>query len=166
MTLKVWSNLSGTTAPDFSIGKGGPAIHQGTSAPSNAVGADGDVYIRSGSGAAVYQKDSGSWRALNDTFVRQTIAAGSASATINDQSSYVGIVTGANAVTSVVLPVGVMGKKVTIKDEVGIAASKNITISTNGGSSTIDGQSTYVISTNYGSVTLAWTDAWYVVRKS
>jgi hypothetical protein len=68
--------------------------------------------------------------------------------------------TGACAVT---LPVGSDGSKLTIKDAGGLAVVNNITIA---GPVNIDNAASFVISTNYQSVTLAYSSSlvqWWVV---
>lgn len=64
-----------------------------------------------------------------------------------------------------VLPSNASGVVITFKDMDGVAATKNITITVSGGN-TIDGAASYVINTNYGSVTL-WSGSstsWYSLR--
>jgi hypothetical protein len=49
-----------------------------------------------------------------------------------------------------------------VKDESGAAATNNITVATNGGN--IDGAASYVINTNYGSITFVFdgTNYWVI----
>jgi hypothetical protein len=160
---KIWNNLSGTTASSFSIGKNGVTLYQGTTAPDNGDGTNGDVYLRTGSSAGIYQKISGSWAMVNDVFLRQSVNIGN-SATISDATTYMAVVgswtTGSTVLT---LPSGTPGKQFVVKDESGVAASHNITIS--GG--TIDGANSCVISNNYGSVTLSFNgSSWFAIRKA
>ncbi|SRR5216684_4830763 len=50
-----------------------------------------------------------------------------------------------------------------IKDRVGSAATNNISVTTVGGTVTIDGVTTYTISTNYGSVSVIWNGTTYEI---
>lgn len=162
--MTVWNNLGGTTAPNFTIGKNGATLHQGTTAPSNATGKDGDIYVRTGASPGLFQKRSGAWVSVSeDTFSRQAIING-ATGTINDLATYVGVTGPWSAGASILtLPSGFAGKQLTVKDESGQAEAHPITIT----GATIDGQPSYVISVNYGSVTLSHSGtAWFVVRKS
>lgn len=62
--MAVNMNLKSTTNPSFGIGKRGVTIYQGTALPDVAVGLDGDVYVRSGTSAELYQKVSGAWKRI------------------------------------------------------------------------------------------------------
>jgi hypothetical protein len=57
------------------------------------------------------------------------------------------------------LAAGVSNKILIIKDERGTASTQNILVVPNG-ADTIDGQSTYTISTNYGFTTLWFSSGW------
>lgn len=66
--------------------------------------------------------------------------------------------------TTVSLPASTNeGRKITIKDSKGDAATNNITINVTGGG-TIDSTTSYTINANYGSVTVIWSGtAWFVI---
>lgn len=70
------------------------------------------------------------------------------------------------AATAVNLPTGISGlpgRTVTVVDGKGDAATNNITV-TRAGSQTINGATTYVVSENYGSVTVRWNGTeWNVI---
>jgi hypothetical protein len=55
------------------------------------------------------------------------------------------------------------GRVITIKDATGNAATSNISVTTVGGSVTIDGQTTYTIATNYLSITVIFDGTNYEV---
>jgi len=55
------------------------------------------------------------------------------------------------------------GKVYTIKDSNGAAATSNISVTTVGGTVTIDGQTTYTIATNYGSINVLFDGSNYEV---
>lgn len=66
------------------------------------------------------------------------------------------------AAVTINLPVGVANARLTIKD-MGLAGTHSITINPNG-AETIEGAASYVISANYGQVTLLFNGTvWYVV---
>ena len=78
-------------------------------------------------------------------------------------------ITGANAAISLILPLASSvsnGKIVHIKDEGGAAVTNNITIVAQTAEK-IDGESSYVINTNYGSVTLVKNTSgpWFIISK-
>ena len=57
------SALAGTTASTFQVGKGGPTLFQGSSDPSilGLPAVNGDLYVRTGVSAGLYQYVSGTW---------------------------------------------------------------------------------------------------------
>lgn len=57
-------NIAGTVFPSFQIGKKGPLIHQGSSAPGVGLGQNGDIYLQTGTGN-LFQKVSGQWTGLH-----------------------------------------------------------------------------------------------------
>ncbi len=157
MALKAWTNISGTTAPGFTIGKDGATIHNGTTAPASNLGNLGDLYVRSGPSAGLFQKEAGGWKSTNSNFVRQEIARGS-SALVSDAATYVAIISGPAGTTTLTLGAGSLGREVTIKDEIGTGSIVIL--------GDIDGLAQYDISAPRGSVTLLWADHWMVVRQS
>lgn len=63
----VLTNASGTTAETFRIGKGGPTILKGTTLPSNALGQNGDLYIRyGGEQGGLFYKSNHLWRSSGE----------------------------------------------------------------------------------------------------
>lgn len=74
-------------------------------------------------------------------------------------------VTNTAAPMSITIPLGTAGVQVIIKDETGNANLTNPITIQSGGGAAIDGQSTYVITSGYGSVTLYSNGTnWFVVR--
>jgi hypothetical protein len=67
---------------------------------------------------------------------------------------------------SIALPSGatvVQGKFIILKDESGAASTNVITVNANG-ADTVDGQASFILSLNYGSVTLLWnTNHWSII---
>lgn len=65
---------------------------------------------------------------------------------------------------SIVLPNSTtLYRMFTIKDRTGMASINNITITTGGGIVTIDGQTTYTISGNFGAIQLLWNGVSYEI---
>lgn len=157
MSLKAWTNISGTTSPNFTIGKDGATIHHGTDLPDSSLGDLGDLYVRHGASAGLFQKESEGWKVTTSNFSRQQVERGSA-ADIEDTATYVGVVTGGSGTTTLTLPTGLTGKKITIKDEAGFGAIQIM--------GPIDGLSSYTISSAKGSVTLLWAGSWLVIREA
>lgn len=160
MASKVWTNISGTSSHDFTVGKNGPTIYQGENLPQANVGKTADLYIRIGTNAGVYQKEISGWRSTTSLFVRQEVSQGGSSSQINDTTTYVAIVpSSVTTITSIVLPAGHTGRTVTIKNESGPG---DILV---GGQ--IDGQNGYLIENDNGSVTVLWAgSSWVVIRES
>lgn len=72
------SNLDGTMAPAFSIGKRGPTLHQGISDPntSNHAGTNGDLYVQVGTTPKLYQFRATQWVVFEGSgSYKQTITA-------------------------------------------------------------------------------------------
>ena len=55
------------------------------------------------------------------------------------------------------------GRTITIKDSVGLSATSNITLTTVGGAVTIDGATTFVMNTNFESVSVIFDGTKYLV---
>lgn len=173
-------NAAGTTSSTFRIGKSGPTIFQGASTPSNTDGANGDLYIRTGSAARIFQKRSGTWSVPEPTaFSREEVVAGQ-TVSISSLTTYVAII---NAITvdstairvdstaetvdmdsgdtALSLPAGVEGMQITVKDEGGVATANPVTVIAD---DTIDGAESYVLDTAFAAVTFVYTGgAWWLV---
>lgn len=162
MTVKI--NSDGTTAPQFSIGIGGPTIRQGTSSPASSLGVDGDIFLQTGSSPSQYQKVGGVWVPvqLNPTFVRTTSPKG-VTAIIPSDSDYHGVTTGTTGTTNLTLPAGQQGKELIIKDETGTA---NLISIYPGGTDQVEGGSSYAINALYGTITLIFhSGSWRLIRQ-
>jgi hypothetical protein len=58
--------MKGTSNPTFRIGKQGATILQGSDAPSDSNGNDGDIYIQIGLTSAIWQKATGEWNQIGN----------------------------------------------------------------------------------------------------
>lgn len=90
--------------------------------------------------------------------VRVVTAAGAVTVTTADYAVIVNKTVG--AATTVNLPAGATGLAFVIKDGKGDAAANNITVTPAAGN--IDGAATYVMNTNYQSVTVVYTGSSWV----
>lgn len=98
------------------------------------------------------------------TFQTITITTATYTCDTNSQSSDCVILVNRSGAVNVTLPAQVSGRSVTIKDKSGAAASNNITVTPASG--TIDGSSTKLINTNYGSLTLVSDGTnWFITAK-
>jgi len=127
-------------------------------------------------GTTLYVKSliAGSNVALSDNGTEVTIASATGSGfedrvgtnsaifVVTDPTSYVGFNNNAAGVTADLSGIEISGRKITIKDEIGGASTFPISIATGGG--TIDGAtSPYLITTDYGSVTMVCDGTnWYI----
>lgn len=156
-------NTDGTMANQFRIGKAGPTILQGSAVPDNANGSNGDLYVQIGSTPKLYIKRTVGWLVSGDPsfgFVRQPVTDG-ASTTLNANTTYAGVSITAN--TTVNLATGYSGKTVVVKDEGGTAGTNIISVTGQEGD-TIDGQSSWNIDIDYGSLTLVYGSVgWNIV---
>lgn len=159
--MATMQSIKGTTYPTFMIGKSGPTVFQGTGLPSGS-GNDGDVYIRVGGTAKIYQQVLGNWTPLDSKQKAIISKSIDYQVTQSDQIILVNTSDGARTITlgnTATLP----GNIITIKDSGGLAGTYAITI-VGQNSQTIDGQTSYVISSNYGKVQLVSDGAnWFVV---
>lgn len=73
-----YRHLTGTTQESFALGLAGPSLRGGVDAPVDAVGSDGDLYVRVGATPGLYCRQAGSWRELHEeqAFIHQPIARG------------------------------------------------------------------------------------------
>ncbi len=148
--------ISAEELPTFSnIGAGVAVLVNPTADPLvfRAVAGDGDRIITSlVSDTITFQYRYGYVAAPGPTYV----------ANINDR--IIGV-TNTAAPMSVTIPLGAAGVQVIVKDETGGASLTNpITVESSGGAA-IDGQSTYVITTAYGHVTLYSNGAnWFIIK--
>ena len=62
----------------------------------------------------------------------------------------------------ITLAAGITNQIQIIKDERGSASTQNITVTPNG-AETIDGQSSVILSTDYGSFTLWYNSGWHII---
>jgi DUF4097 and DUF4098 domain-containing protein YvlB len=150
-------------ANQFRIGKSGPTILQGTIIPVNSNGNNGDLYVQTGSTPKLYIKQTTGWIVSGDPtfgFTRQVIST-TGTTVLNSVTTYAGVNVGNTA--TVQLMTGTSGKTVTIKDESGSASSNVITVIAQSGY-TIDGQTSWNIDVNYGTLTLVFgSTEWYIV---
>jgi hypothetical protein len=155
------NNLKGTSFSSFRIGKGGPTIYQGNTAP-NGVGTDGDLYIRTGTLPRFYQKISGFWVQLDSTLKVVQVKNTDYQTAQPDQVVLMNSINGPRTVTLGNTSV-LAGKEVIVKDAGGAASTNPITIMGQGGQ-TIDGQNSLIINQDRESVTLMCDGSnWYVV---
>lgn len=161
MNMTVRSNIAGTMADNFSIGKRGPTIFQGKSNPNiaNQNGLNGDLYVQVGQTPTLYQFRVSNWvDVTGEVFHRTPVVSPSYLAL--DTDFYLGL---RLAPCVVQLPQGTFGKKYIIKDETGSASpSTPITIQADSGQ-TIDGQSTMAIEVARASVTLVYGVEWHII---
>ena len=144
LTLDEGSNIANLTT------------NTGASFPEN--GSDGEIFYLTAGDIGFYAHAQGVWHKL-DTISTRTIVSGNHAAELYE--SYLGV--RHSTAISIYLPAGIENKQFTIKDELGVANTNNITIVPNG-SETIDGSSSLVLSTNYAHVTLYFGDAaWHII---
>lgn len=155
------SNIVGTVANAFSIGKSGPTIRQGSEDPNVALpaGTAGDLYVRVGTTPRLYQFRLGSWLEATDPWVRTVVST--SSYTIQADDHYIGCrYTG--GILTLTLPTGVANKRYTIKDELGTSSTNLIRIYAANGQ-TIDGAASTAINVNYSSISLIYGAEWHII---
>lgn len=160
MTM-IRSNISGTMAGQFSIGKNGPTIFQGTANPNiaNQIGAVGDLYVQLGATPTLYQFRSTSWIDITgEIFSRTAVTQATYAAQPSD--FYLGVtVAGAN----ITLPPGTFGKKIIVKDEIGGATGSTPIVIQPNGTDTIDGMGAVVVTQARTALTFVFTNGRWVM---
>lgn len=156
------SNIVGTVSPTFGIGKGGPLIRQGTSDP-NAVelsGANGDLYIKTGTTPRFYQRRGLTWIELTPDSLVRTVVSSNTYAISNDDY-YIAVRHSGVALTLPTEPA--TGKRIIIKDELGGASPTSPIVISTTDSSTIDGKAELSVASPYAAVSLVWgSDGWFL----
>lgn len=134
---------TGTTEATFRLGLVGPRLHHGETVPDDVLGENGDLYVRTGSSPGLYSRLAGSWKSLREeeTFVNAPVARGEI-LTVDPSATLVTVFRNpytidtidmtidttvetidsqpTNLHTTVVLPTGVEGQTLTIKDVSGL----------------------------------------------
>lgn len=155
------SNIAGTVASTFSIGKSGPTIRQGSEDPNVALpgGTAGDLYVRVGNTPRLYQFRLGSWLEASDPWVRTPVST--SSYTLRADDHYIGCrYTG--GILTLTLPPGVPNKRYVIKDELGTSSTNLIRVLTSNNEK-IDGLSSTAINVNYSSISLVFGAEWHII---
>lgn len=148
MTKRLYT---GTTGATFHLGLLGPTLHHGSAVPLDSLGANGDLYVRTGDSPGLYSRQVGSWEALGEeeTFVHDPVARGEVLA-VDPSAKLVTVFRNpytidtidmaidtiietidrqpTNAYTTVALPTGVEGQTLTIKDVSGLYEAFEIRI--------------------------------------
>lgn len=163
------SNIQGTLSPTFQIGLNGPTIRQGDTRPDNGSGAEGDLFILKSNPGDLLQKQNGIWVSLlpGSGVLRTTTPRGS-SLSLDPSMKYVGVTSVQGSIpqpTTLTLPPGIEGTQIIIKDETGTAGTYPIILIPQY-TFLIDGQNSATIYSNYGSVTVLYTNAqWWIIRR-
>ncbi len=157
-------NANGTISDSFSIGKSGKGIviYQGDIVPSNLLGNTGDVFIKRTSEPLILKKKSTGWVNVNNKEVVTIAISNTISPT---QSSTVYLIDSSSSSLTLTLSTSSMdiGKEVIFKDSTGSSTTNSITVQTEG-SETIDGQSSFTISSNYTSISIISDGSnWFII---
>ncbi len=127
---------------------------------------NGDLYFTNGSGTAIQLTDGGSIISTPSSASVFETEAISTDVTINDGDTYVFLRVDTSAAREITLPLAANvgdGRFYIVKDITGSSESYNITVTVQG-SDTIDGATSFVLSSNYSSVIITsdGASAWYV----
>lgn len=157
-------NANGTISDSFSIGKSGKGIviYQGDTIPSNLLGNTGDVFIKRTTEPLILKKKSTGWANISN---KEVVPIASSSTISPSQSSTVYLVDSSSSSLTLTVSTSSIeaGKELIIKDSTGSSATNSIVVQTEG-SETIDGQSSFTISSNYTSITIVSDGSnWFII---
>lgn len=157
-------NANGTISDSFSIGKSGRGIviYQGDTIPSNLLGNTGDVFIKRTTEPLILKKKSSGWVNISN---KEVITIASTTTITPTQSSTLYLADSSSGSLTLTLSTSSLevGKEVIIKDSTGSSSSNSITVDTEG-SETIDGQTSFTISSNYISISMISDGSnWYII---
>lgn len=158
--IPVRTNAAGTMAATFSIGKRGPTIRQGQNDPNKPTilsGVSGDLYVRWGTAPKLYQFQETNWIDLTNA-MRRTVTT-DITYSVTDDDVYIGVRAAGDVLVE--LPLGVPGRKIIIKDEIGRNPGETIVVLASG-QNTIDGQSDFTLYSR-NSLTVFYGDEWHVI---
>jgi len=157
-------NANGTISESFSIGKSGRGIviYQGDTIPSNLLGNTGDVFIKRTTEPLILKKKSTGWVNVNN---KEVMTVASSSTISPSQSSTLYLADSSSSSLTLTLATSSLdvGKEVIIKDSTGSSSVNSITVQTEN-SETIDGQSSFTISSNYTSISIVSDGSnWFII---
>ena len=126
----------------------------------------GDLYFTSGSGTAIQITSGGSLAASPGSASTFETTAVAANVTIGNSDTFVYLIVDTSASRTITLPLasGVSaGRIYVIKDSTGTAETNNITVNIQG-SDTVDGESSQVLNSNFGSWMIVGdgSSKWYI----
>lgn len=138
----------------------------GTSNANALHSVNGDLYFTNGSGTAVQLTTGGSIVSSPGSASIFETTAVSSDLTISNSDTFVYLIIDTSSARQITLPLasGVSaGRIYIVKDSDGTAEANNVTVVTQG-SDTLDGASSQVLDTNYGSWTIVGdgSSAWYI----
>jgi hypothetical protein len=137
----------------------GVLITNNSAAPSLlANAASAGMVLTSNSGAPP------SWQVVPTSALSITTVNNAASPyTVLSTDQFLAVNTSGGAVSILLPNAPTTGRVIYVKDSVGLSATSNITITTVGGSVTIDGSTSYVLKTNYAAISLIFDGTSYEV---
>lgn len=104
-------------------------------------------------------KTAGGWVSLSgNTQPFNRVVVNTATYAVTGDEDYLGIKY--DGPVTITLPVVMANTRIIVKDERGTSATKPIILSCDG--TTIDGQTTFIIQSNYAAISLLYGDQWYV----
>lgn len=157
-------NANGTISESFSIGKSGRGIviYQGDTIPSDLLGNTGDIFIKRTTEPLLLKKKSTGWSNINN---KEVVSVSSSSTISPSQSSTLYLADSSSSSLTLTLSTSSLetGKEVIIKDSSGSSPINSITVQAEG-SETIDGESSFTISSNYTSITIVSDgNNWFII---
>ena len=157
-TWQYTAQTTGATGPSVTGPAGAASTVTGPTGPIGITGAASTVTGPTGYTGPIAPGPTGYTGPSGYPTVRSVASYTPYNAINTDQ--YIGVTYA--GVTTLNLAAGVPNQGLVIKDERGTASSYPITINANG-ADTIDGQSTVILSVNWGSLTLWYSTGWHII---
>ena len=158
MSNVILLNSSGTSHDSFSIGKRGITVFQSFTNATIDAPSIGDLHVNKLDGCCEVFTAAG-WIELEKKKIIQQVNGDYYEAL--PTSGYIGCSYVGSS--TIIMPFGISGMEITIKDQTGLCNPKKPIVIMAGGTELIDGETMYQLTAPYSKVTLIYNNGWYAI---